>query len=447
MHPARTLAPLVFSLVLAACGGGGGGDAGGSASAGGGTAPLGGGSATGAGASGSTGTATAFAPLAVFGPVTVGQLPAAQASARPAVARLARGGLATTWLEGDALRLQVVDAAGAPVGGPRTVAATPLGRPLFDVAGLAGGDIVVAWAVSTLRASTPGATTVTVSQQRFAPDGTPRGPVTEVDPQLYWVVTDRLVVEALPDGGHVVGWTAAGFRTEPTRAMVRRFGADGSPAGATQRVGGNGLQEGQLCIAPLDGGAMAVAWTREASGGSLSAFTRTLEASGAPAGPEREVAATIGASGATGLGLTCAAASGSAYALGWRAPGQQANWALYDRAGAPQTAVATSPLADDFQLVSLGRSGFARVTQFIDGTTRTATARLSAQAFDATGAPSGPAQAGLLAWTIQGVDQATGGSTPTAPRDFGVAGGPDGRLAVGYHEAATAGVQVRIAAR
>jgi hypothetical protein len=96
MHPARTLAPLVFSLVLAACGGGGGGDAGGSASAGGGTAPLGGGSATGAGASGSTGTATAYAPLAVFGPVTVGQLPAAQASTRPAVARLARGGLATT---------------------------------------------------------------------------------------------------------------------------------------------------------------------------------------------------------------------------------------------------------------------------------------------------------------------------------------------------------------
>jgi hypothetical protein len=254
-------------------------------------------------------------------------------------------------------------------------------------------------------------------------------------------------VEALPDGGHVVGWTAAGFRTEPTRAMVRRFGADGSPVGPTQRVGGNGLQEGQLCIAPLDGGATAVAWTREASGGGLSAFTRTLDASGAPAGPEREVAATVGAAGATGLGLTCAAASASAYALGWRAPGQQANWALYDRAGAPQTAVATSPLADDFQLVSLGRSGFARVTQFIDGTTRTATARLSAQAFDATGAPSGPAQAGLLAWTIQGVDQASGSSTPTAPRDFGVAGGPDGRLAVGYHEAATAGVQVRIAAR
>ncbi len=454
MPLARLVAILVF-LALSACGGGGGGGGGDGAPAGGTGSTAGAGGATSPAGAGNpaAGTpadggpaASAVAPLGAFGPVTLAQLGSAQASTAPAVARLPQGGLAVAWLQGDTLLLQWLDAAGNRMGGVQTVATTPLGRPLFDLAALAGGDVVVAWAVSTLRAFTPAATTITVSQQRFAPDGTPRGGPQPVDAQLYWSVSDRLVVRALADGGHAVGWTAAANRSEPARALVHRFAPGASSGGSTVRVGSANVPQGELCLAPLAAGALAVAWTQADATGAATAVTQTLDAAGRAQGNERLLAEVVTPMAGTGLGLRCAPAGGTRVVLGWRSPGLRASWAVDDADGSRLSPIASTGPADDLQLVDVGSAGFARVTQFIDSNPVTARSRLGTQAFAPDGTPAGPPVA-LDDWLIVGLDPATGIPGPDAPRAFAVAGGPDGRLAIVRHVSTPGGVVLQVLAR
>lgn len=144
-------------------------------------------------ANGSAGAEQVIAPLAasVFGP--------------PQLAALSNGGAAVAW-ELQVARFPIITRLvlapdGAPLGSQQLFAdgVTP------SIAGLADGGFVIAWFTQS-----------SVNAQRFGPDGSPRGPATN----LTSTAAAGTSVVALPWGGFLIGWPTV---TDGNPQDVMRF--------------------------------------------------------------------------------------------------------------------------------------------------------------------------------------------------------------------------------
>ncbi|AEG93275.1 hypothetical protein [Ramlibacter tataouinensis] len=296
------------TMCLAACGGGGGGGADAA-------------SAQGAMSSPSGTTASAAAPVQAVGPITTG--PQAQRingttagnQVGSAIARLASGGHVVAW------NSQAVDgttavcaqryaadgqAAGAQACIPTRGATTNI-KPA--VAALADGGHVIAWVVRDDGGSQTG-----VRTQRYDANGTPAGAEQKVNlrsgDELYPVAA-----AGLAGGGYVIAW-----KSTTSDILVRRFDAAGMPQGEEQRANAflsrTGGSRYSPAVASLADGGWVVGWSSQfqdgASGSAI--YVQRFGADGAPAGSETRVSDPA----QNGVNPALAPLAGGGYLLTWQ---------------------------------------------------------------------------------------------------------------------------------
>lgn len=307
---------LLICLALAGCGGGGGGGA--PADAGMPSAGLPSPAAGGTGGPVAAPASPAQAAFAAWGPVEVGGNPTSNG---PAVAGLDGGGAVVVWASGDELLAQRLDAAGARIGGPlRVNDHLPSDPPgLFDVAALADGGFVVVWSAPTNFVITPGGLEYTVQSRRYsrAGESVAAGRVSQTD---WHTMGSALSVAATPDGGHAVGWSAKPVRTAPLFAYLQRFAADGSPRGPEVGISPIGADQQDVSLNALPNGNIVASWVQASAGAppqTWSLYTRPFSVDSAPLGAPWQVP-TDSASAATALDHDAAALADGNVALAWQ---------------------------------------------------------------------------------------------------------------------------------
>ncbi|HWI82299.1 DUF4382 domain-containing protein [Ramlibacter sp.] len=185
-----------------------------------------------------------------------------------AVTPLADGGYVVAWDVMSKTTMYVYlarfDAAGGAAGPLRQV--TNWGeRPA--VAALRGGGYVLAWR------SLAGV----LQTQRYGADDTPLGGAVGIDPTGG--DPGEAAVATMADGGYLVTWTANHADTTGKDVYARRYGADGSPAGA-MRVNLTTLSDQQSSrVAAGPAGGFAVTWlSLGQDGDSWGVFERQFDA-------------------------------------------------------------------------------------------------------------------------------------------------------------------------
>ncbi|HMQ32170.1 MAG TPA: hypothetical protein PKD53_15680 [Chloroflexaceae bacterium] len=295
-----------------------------------------------------------------------------------------------------ALALFVVLAGGSAPSAPAAAA----GRPLLvspsdggdhyapDVAALPDGGAVVVW-----QAAGGPLVGSEIMARRLDPDGAPRG--------LPFLVNRRTAgqqrqpaVAVRAGGGFVVVW-ATGNRT----VWARRFDADGAPLDQDDLPvsgdGADGVSHYDPDVAALPGGGFVVAWeTSSLDGGGI--LLRRFGPSGAPAGAAQ--APYQGGAPAFRANPAIAAAADGAVALAWEeaAPTFDSFAILisrYSAAGAP-TAVARPVAASDDELrdpaLALDAAGVASVAWTALPGGSPAASWVQLRRLDPSGAPLGP---------------------------------------------------------
>jgi hypothetical protein len=202
---------------------------------------------------------------------------------------------------------------------------------------------------------------------------------------------------ALPDGGHVVVWNAAGVNG--TDVYVRKFDADGLPVGAETLVNTvtEGAQDRPSVAALIDGG-YVVAW-RTGTTGNIA--VQRFDADGAPVGGEvsagtsNNVGDRVGVAGLQGGGFVVTWASGSGVDLFAQ---------RFDGAGTAQgTAVVVNTYTTNNQwmpaVTSLEGGGY--VISWLSADQASGSDAHYFQRFDATGTPVGlETQIGIADLTV-----------------------------------------------
>ncbi|MDX2258386.1 MAG: hypothetical protein NW205_05660 [Hyphomicrobiaceae bacterium] len=195
----------------------------------------------------------------------------------PAVTALAGGGFVVMWEDtsqspdapnGTALRGQVFDALGAPVGSEFLVATfLDSSQTNVDVAGVAGGGFVATWTVG----GHPGdANTSGIIAQRFSPTGQKIGGEivvnTVVDPATDFSQTEP-VITALDSGGFAIAYVVdQGGANEA--AEIQRFDANGVKIGGPITANSGAVDNVQnFDIAATGGNSFVLVW-QDASGTS-----------------------------------------------------------------------------------------------------------------------------------------------------------------------------------
>ncbi|HKH49025.1 MAG TPA: hypothetical protein VKM72_30540 [Thermoanaerobaculia bacterium] len=183
------------------------------------------------------------------------------------------------WVQGSSLRGQILDGAGAPVG-PHLLLADQTAF-FFSVSAEPTGGFLVAWEVKVQPSSIYNSP---VKVRRFNAQGTPAGDILQV-------TSAGLIPEiaALPDGGFAVAWVH-GERAGPLATFdvrARAFQADGTPAGPETIFPEPAGRDGNyLRISADSTGRWVVAWT-ELAGPSFSRvkawrFSPTAQPLGSP---------------------------------------------------------------------------------------------------------------------------------------------------------------------
>ena len=459
----RTRVSLLLALTLAACGGGGGGgDAAtpgaSSADTTTGTAPAAdpsaGGAPVAAPAPGSGGAATG-AQFAAFGPVTVAPsvtFEGGNAGAEgPKVARLAGGGAVIAWKQAGALVAQQVDAAGNLVGAQQSVASQ---ATIFSVAGLPGGEWVVAWSAATVPPDAVRSFTVTVQTRRYGADGTLLQDTTLVNPEPVQSIDAGLDVAATADSGYVVAWSARSSLAGPRQVLMQRFSAGGAAAGGpATATAPTAADQTQPRVVPLADGTVVLAWLQDAGGGATGApsfaiHTRPFSSASAPLEAERQVAASVGSAA---FPFAAAPVDDDHIGLVWAQPSSvtntepiQARWQILDAEGdleSPVGGITVGPLIDSVAIAPAGR-GFTAFVQVVNGNPRGTAANIGSIAVDNDGAAAATALAPVVDRSLNSVAPLTGTTTGPAGPAFSVSGGSDGRYVLAYESATATGAEV-----
>lgn len=221
-----------------------------------------------------------------------------ESQSNPQITPLVNGGFVITWDDwsqtgGDtsqqAIRAQVFDADGAPVGGEVLVNTTTTGiQAEPQITALAGGGFVISW-----RDSSSG--DEDVRAQVFAADGTPVGGEILANTTTTGSQGSQQEITALAGGGFVITWqdsSETGGDTSDTAVRAQVFAADGTPVGGEILVNTT-TEDIQFNpnIAPLAGGGFVIVWEDQSS--DLADIRgQVFAADGTPEGGEFLVNAT-----------------------------------------------------------------------------------------------------------------------------------------------------------
>ena len=457
-----TSVSLLFALTLAACGGGGGGDTGTPVASAGDATTTGAGPAVDPSAGGAPGAAPApatggatGAQFAAFGPVTVapsvtfeGGNPGAEG---PKVARLAGGGAVIAWKQAGALVAQQIDAAGNRVGAQQPIASQ---ATIFSVAGLPGGEWVVAWSAATVPPDAARSSTVTVQTKRFGADGALLQDTTLVNPDPVQSIDAGLDVAATADGGYAVAWAARSSLAGPRQVLMQRFAAGGAAAGAAAPATAvTAADQTQPRVVPLPDGSVVLAWLQDAGGGAAGAanfaiHTRPFSSTSSPLEAERRVEASAASAA---FPFAAAPVDEDHVGLVWAQPSSgtnttpvQVRWQILDAEGnleSPAGGITVGPQIDSVAIAPAGR-GFTALVQVLDGNPRGTTANIGSILVDNDGETASAALAPVVERSLNSVAPLTGNTTGPAGPAFSVAGGPDGRYVLAYESATATGAEV-----
>ncbi|MEZ5715018.1 MAG: calcium-binding protein, partial [Paracoccaceae bacterium] len=170
-------------------------------------------------------------------------------------------------------------------GTPITLGAEGLGGTHPEAVTLANGDLLVVW-TNTVSETFPGpgsdTSATAVVACIYAPDGTPRGPVFQVNTTEYLYQQD-VEVTVLANGNFVVVWTDMPFGDVVTDARAQVFAQDGTPIGSEILLAQT--QDGEQRIpqvAALPGGGFITIW----NDGRAESYGRYFNADGTPASDE-----------------------------------------------------------------------------------------------------------------------------------------------------------------
>lgn len=298
-------------------------------------------------------------------------------------------------------RLLVAALAVALCSGPSTASsASPVGSPISvsladgldhfapDVAVNAQGVALVVWQAAGLTASGND-----IYARRFGADGAPLGDPFRVNNRTV-DQQRRAAVAALADDSFAVVWDTA-----TSTVWARRFGADGAPRDPDDLpVSASAVAQFDADIAPLPGGGFVVAW-QYAGPSDDGIFVRRFAADGSPAGD-----ASTPYDPATDPGLqenpALATGAGGALAVVWEElnlleGGEAIRLSRYDPAGAPvvQAAAVAATSTDNLRdpAVAVDGAGVASVAWATLPNGSPPLSRIELRRLDAAGAPLGGA--------------------------------------------------------
>jgi len=211
----------------------------------------------------------------------------------PEIDALPGGGFVVAWIDknGDSngwgVKARMFDAAGAPVGGEIPVNTIQTGnQDSVSVSALASGGFVVTWQDGSLSPDDPSA--AAVRAQLFDADGAPVGAeflvnTTTSGGQFLPTVT------ALEGGGFAIAWMNSSVSAGvPLSVRAQVFDAAGAPVGVEITVDPNASSNHGLSIAAVPGGGFVVTWAD--SDGSFSVVkAQVYSAAGAPVGGQLPV--------------------------------------------------------------------------------------------------------------------------------------------------------------
>jgi len=219
------------------------------------------------------------------------------------IAPLVGGGFVVAWLSNDtsqdgsgtAIKAQVFDSAGGLVGAEfliNTAATSYQGDA--KVAGLAGGGFVISWTTGDPAQDGSG---TAIKAQVYGADGLPSGTELLVNSegagdQNYSTLT------GLPGGGFIVSWASS----DPAHAgnesdvKARIFGSDGLAVGDEFLVSGDVDNfEGRPTVATLPGTGFVIIWTQHGQNDFRSTIEgRVFDVNGAPVGADFQISADAG---------------------------------------------------------------------------------------------------------------------------------------------------------
>lgn len=221
------------------------------------------------------------------------------------------------------------------------------------IASDAAGNFVVAWQGTDGDGSGFG-----VRARRFAADGTPATAELAVNATTGGDQVSPSVAR-LADGGFAVAWTSNGQDGSGFGIVVRRFNANGTPAGGEVAVNTStaGNQVAPRIVA--NGSGFLVAWTGPGGDGSTNdVFARRFATSGAPATGELRMNSTV-----SGQQLTPAVAwlVDGTFVAAWASEGQDGSgYAViarrFDANGAPLSAEIPVPTVTTLDQSEIGRA-------------------------------------------------------------------------------------------
>ena len=170
---------------------------------------------------------------------------------------------------------------GGPLGGEFPLATyTTNGQVTPSVSVDASGNVIAAWASDGADGASFG-----IRARRFAGAGTPLGPEIPVNGATAGIQFHPAVARA-PDGSFVVAWD--GYDGHGPGVFLRRFDPAGAPLGGEVQVNTYTLDSQDTPeVAPLAGGGFAVVWQSSGQDGSVrGVFGRRVDEAGSPFGGE-----------------------------------------------------------------------------------------------------------------------------------------------------------------
>lgn len=247
--------------------------------------------------------------------------PGAQMS--PTVSGLPDGGFIVGWItdelqlggsisSGFEFRACCFDAGGNQLSPELTLGSAAVPPPFFQMAALADGTWVSAWADGMFNAED-------VYVRRYSADGTPLGDATAVNTTLTngQVATG---LTALSGGGYIVCWQGEGSG-DTSGAFFRLFAADGTALGGEVRANTTTASAQYSPVAAsLDNGGFVLAWTSSGQDGSgAGVYAQRYDAGGVAQGGETRVNTyTSGDQQSPAI----AALAGGGYVVAWTSSGQ-----------------------------------------------------------------------------------------------------------------------------
>jgi hypothetical protein len=244
----------------------------------------------------------------------------------PSVAVAPSGDFVVTFVRHDGPFRRIVsrhyDALGAPQGGESTVAS---GVSSHAISATGPSGFVVVWpAFDGYRP--------TVFARRLDPQGIPAG-ASFIPPSGTGEGDMSPSVSGDPNGGFVVVWATATVAGSPNVVSGRRYAADGTPVGAEFRISDGTLQKRSTAVAVAGDGTFVVGWGDYHYSMPSRAVVRRFDAAGSPLTPE----VVVNPSNSSPSGTTSNVATDFAgnFAVVWKENTIKARWFQAD--GTPVT--------------------------------------------------------------------------------------------------------------